>query len=75
MGKGLCHGKPPGAESSSLASLHRTHVSLREFDIRDFIGYFNKGDEGDVKASPGVSHMDLLNDPGVLNEMKSRFRF
>ncbi len=45
------------------------------FDPRDAFAYPNNGDKGDFKASPGVSHMDLLNNPGVLNEMKSRFRF
>jgi RHS repeat-associated protein len=67
-------GKPSKAICKTVDFLSNK-LSLREFDIRDFIGYFNKGDEGDVKASPGVSHMDLLNDPGVLNEMKARFRF
>jgi RHS repeat-associated protein len=45
------------------------------FDPRDVFAYPSNGDKGDFKASPGVSHMDLLNNPGVLNEMKSRFRF
>jgi RHS repeat-associated protein len=44
-------------------------------DFRDVFAYPSKGDEDDFKASSGVSHMDLLNNPGVLNEMKSRFRF
>jgi hypothetical protein len=50
-------------------------VALNEFDIRDFIRYFNEVDKGDFKASEGASHMDLLNNPRVLNEMKARFGF
>jgi RHS repeat-associated protein len=67
-------GKPLKAICKTVDFLSNK-LSVTEFDIRDFIGYFNNGDKGDVKANPGVSHMDLLNDPGVLNEMKARFRF
>jgi RHS repeat-associated protein len=44
-------------------------------DPRDVFAYPSKGGKGDFKASEGVSHMDLLNDPGVLNGLKATFRF
>lgn len=41
-------------------------------DPRDWFGFLSPVD---VRADFRVSHMDLLNDPGILRELRNRFRF